>query len=252
MVGDVDHPGARAMVVAAEEILLRPHAHVGGGHGDVGVVREVVGPVGNHGFPTAGGRDVPGRGLLLGNALPGTGRVIDTVVVSLRQRVGAHRAPRMVCHIGDVGREKALVVLVDPGGHVRPPEECLDGSRPVVGAHLQFHHRTPRMEADTVHSLYPLHRVMIGAPDGHRTVPVALDFRVDRHEGRRAVVLRPVELHPAGDPGSGEAHEGRLDHFLAVKEVVAVGLVPRGMDSPPDLREDHDLHELVLEEDGPP
>src|SRR5581483_6860046 len=59
------------------------------------------------------------------------------------------------------------------------------------------------------------------------------------HVRSRPMMLRPVELNPAADPRSGQTHQRRLDHILAVDEVVSVGLVHRDMDSPADLRKDH-------------
>ena len=44
---------------------------------------------------------------------------------------------------------------------------------------------------------------------------------VDGQERRRAVVLRPVELDAARDPRAREPDERRLDHVVAVEEVVA-------------------------------
>ena len=42
VVGDVDDARLRRVVVAAKEILLAAHAHVGRGHWNVGVERQVV------------------------------------------------------------------------------------------------------------------------------------------------------------------------------------------------------------------
>ena len=52
----------------------------------------------------------------------------------------------------------------------------------------------------------------------------ALDGPVGGHEGAGPMVLRPVELDAAGDPGARQADERGLDDVLAVDEVVAVGL----------------------------
>ena len=45
-----------------------------------------------------------------------------------------------------------------------------------------------------------------------------LDVDVGRHEGRGAVVLRPVDLDAAADPRAGEADQGGLDDRLVVAE----------------------------------
>ena len=108
------------------------------------------------------------------------------------------------------------------------------------------------MQADAVHALHADHRVMVATPDRFAAVGVRLDFDVHRHEGRRAVVLRPVELHPAGNPRAGQANQGGLYHVLAVKEVVAVDLVLTDVDAPADFRQDHYAEEIVFQPDRIP
>jgi hypothetical protein len=66
------------------------------------------------------------------------------------------------------------------------------------------------------------------------------------------VVLGPVELDAAGDPGPGEADQGRFDHVVAVEEVVAARLVESDVDAPAEFGEDHEPHVLVLEVDRVP
>jgi AraC family transcriptional regulator of arabinose operon len=59
-------------------------------------------------------------------------------------------------------------------------------------------------------------------------------------------VLWPVELDPAGNPGTSQPHERRLDHVLAVDCLVTVGQVSNGMNPAPDLGKQHDLHKPVV------
>jgi hypothetical protein len=66
------------------------------------------------------------------------------------------------------------------------------------------------------------------------------------------VVLGPVELDAAGDPGAGETDERRLDDVLTIEEVVAVDLVEADVDSAADLGQNHQPHEAVLQMDGFP
>src|SRR5882757_10604345 len=95
------------------------------------------------------------------------------------------------------------------------------------------------MQADAVHSLHALHRVMVAAPHGNGAIRVMLDLCLDWHERRRPMVLRPVELDTAGDPGTCQANECRLDHVLAVEEVVAVCLVEPDVNAAANLRQYH-------------
>ena len=69
MVGHVDDARLPRVIVAAEEILLRAHAHVGSGHGNVGVPGEIVGCVIDRAVAAAMRRDEIRRPLALRHAL---------------------------------------------------------------------------------------------------------------------------------------------------------------------------------------
>ena len=99
------------------------------------------------------------------------------------------------------------------------------------------------------HALHPVHRFVLAQPDGAAAVGVLFDRVLDRHEGGGTVVLRPVELHAAGDPRAQQTDQRRLDDVLAVEEVVAVRLVQADVDAAADLRQDHQPDVFVLEVD---
>ena len=256
VVGDMDQAGPFGMVVAAEEILLRAHAHVRGRHRDVGIPGEIVGRILDQSLPfslrQAMWRHEVAGNLRLGDTMPGAGGVIDPIVVALAERIGAGRALGVVGDIIDIGREEALVLFVDPGGDIRPPQEGLRQGGPVVGADLQLDAGRIGMEADPVHPLHPHQRIMVAQPDSERAIRLFLDAPGDRHEGGRPMMLRPVELDPARSPWSGQANQRRLDDILPVEDVIAIGLVGRRMDPPADLRQDHHFQVLVLQEDRRP
>ena len=65
-------------------------------------------------------------------------------------------------------------------------------------------------------------------------------------------MLRRVELDAARDPGPEQAHEGRLDDALPVKEVVTVANVLTDVNPTSNLWQDHQPDVLVLEMDGLP
>ncbi len=165
----------------------------------------------------------------------------------LAQRILAHGPARVVGHAMDIRREKALVSLVDARRDVGPPKERLDERGAVVRPHLQLDEGAAGMEADAVHPFHPRHRIVVAAPDGHAAVGVLLDLDIDRHEGGRTMMLRPVELDSAGNPRPGEAHQRRLDNRLAVKEIVSIGLVQARVDASAEFRQDHHSHELILD-----
>ena len=63
------------------------------------------------------------------------------------------------------------------------------------------------------------------------------------------MVLRPVELHAAGDPRPEKAHQRRLDHVLAVEKVVLIGFVGSRVNPPANLGQNHESNELVFKKD---
>ena len=52
-----------------------------------------------------------------------------------------------------------------------------------------------------------------------------LEVIVYRRVGGWTVMLRPVELDAAGDPWTGKAYQGRLDHVVIIYEVIIIGFV---------------------------
>ena len=161
----------------------------------------------------------------LRNAFASAFAVIHAVIKSFRQRILAHRAARVVGHVINVRREKALIGLVHARGDVGPPKKRLHERRAVVGAHLEFEIRLARMQADAVHAFHAAHRIVVAAPDGFRAVGVLFDFKIHRQKRRGPVMLRPVELDAAGNPRPGQADQRGLDDGLVVNQIVAVGLV---------------------------
>ncbi len=60
--------------------------------------------------------------------------------------------------------------------------------------------------------------------------------------------MRPDEFYTSGDPRTEQPHQCRLDDLLAIKKVVAVALVARGVKVASDLGQDHQLDVLIFEE----
>ena len=63
-------------------------------------------------------------------------------------------------------------------------------------------------------------------------------------------MLGPIELHATGDPRPEQTYQRRLDHVLAVEEIVVVGFVLAHMNAAADLRQDHQAKVLVFQIDG--
>ena len=240
VVRHVNETGLRGVIVAAEEILARTHAHVGGGDGNVRIPRKIVG------CAPDGGRIATGP---LGGRHPVTraGTVVDPVVSPRRARERAHRPLGVIGDVGGIGREKRLVVPVDAGRDIRPPQKRLHVGRAVVGADLHLEQRATGVETDPVHPFHAGEGIVFREPHRHRAVGVVLDGDIGRHERRRPMVLRPVELDPSAHPRSGQADQRGFDDGLVVNEIEAVGLVRRPMDASAEFGENHHGQKFVLD-----
>ncbi len=227
VVRHVHEPGVRGMVVAPEGVRLGADGHVRRRHRDVAVPAQV-----GIGF-------VPGA-------------VVDPVVAAAGDGERRHRSPGVVGDMDDVRWEHGLVSVVDVHRDVRPPQEGLHEGGAVVEPDPNLDECRVWSQAQSVHALHPAHRLVLGAPRRGAAVGLSLDDPIDGLEGRRSMVLGPVELDTAGDPWSGETYQRGLDHILAIDEVVAGAPVLGDMDAATELRHEHQSDEAVLQVDGLP
>ena len=171
-------------------------------------------------------------------------RVVHAVV---RAGCGRERTDRPLGVVGDrrhVGREERLVVGMYLRGNVCPPQERLRFIATVEEADLELDDRGIRSQPNAVHTLHPVERVVVGAPD--RAIG-RVDIPRRRQKRCRAVVLRPVELHATGEPGSSQPHQGWLDHRIRKEQRVACPLVHRKLNPATELRQDQQPDVSVLQ-----
>src|SRR5262249_8268471 len=132
MVGIMDNPGLGVIVVSAEKILFASHAHIGSGHGNVGVEGEVIGGAGGKGverIPTrylVAYRDELARGFGFWDTVADALAVIHSIIVALAAGVLAHGTSGMVRHVRNVRGKKALIGFMNAGSDVGPPKKGLD------------------------------------------------------------------------------------------------------------------------------
>ena len=69
-------------------------------------------------------------------------------------------------------------------------------------------------------------------------------------KGGGAVVLGPVELDAPGNPRSGKTHQGRLDNFVIIDEVIPVGFVVGALNATAQLGQHHHANIIILQEHG--
>jgi hypothetical protein len=73
----------------------------------------------------------------------------------------------------------------------------LDKRGSVVKLNFRFHECLAGIKADAHHALHAIHRLVLAQPHGAASIGVLLDKMIYGHEGRRPVMLRPVEFHAA-------------------------------------------------------
>ena len=210
------------MTVGTDKVVVGLVRHIGGGHRNVAVTGDID-----------------------------SGGVVHLVVGATSDGEGADVALAVVidgCHIG---REDALVGIAPFHCRVGPPEEM--ARRVVAVEHLagDLDKRLVGIEGKPRHHLQTAHRLHLAQPDGLGAALMLRDGEIHRHESSRSVVLRPVELDAAGDPGPHQPHQRRLDHFVVIDEVTIHHLVVSAVDTPPQLRQQHHLDEVVLQPDCP-
>ena len=220
MIRHGDRARVRFEVVAAEEVhvALPAHDHDRGGQLDVGKPRGV------------GALAVVKR----------TGRMEH----ALHHGEGDHRAAVVVIAPLHIRRKGGLVVLVDAHGQVVPPHERQGRVRAVAHDGLRLHHGGAGVDRDADRGAHPVEGLRLAHPAGLRAVRILLQGGLRGHEGGGPVVLRPVELHAAGDPRACQTDHGRLDADVLVDELVAVALLRGAMDFSAQLRQQ--LHRDVL------
>ena len=63
------------------------------------------------------------------------------------------------------------------------------------------------------------------------------------------MVLRPVELDAAGDPGARKPYQGRLYYMIIVYKIVTVCLVISPLDAPTQSGKNHHFQVFVFQEE---
>ena len=164
-----------------------------------------------------------------------------------RDGIGGAGVQIVKVHIRDVLGEEDLIVLVHGNGGILPPEEASGDGRPVAQTHARFQIRNAGAQDHTDGALHAVDWVVLGQPADHAAVGAFLRFKIAGQKAGRPVVIRPVELHAAGDPRAERADQAGLDDVLAVEKVIVGGLVPRGEDPSPDLWEHQNVQIFVFQ-----
>ena len=249
-VGEVRAPHRAEIAVSPRpELLARSDVMIGHGHDALFPPLVVAGKEIHIGLPL---RHHEGRGHAHGiiarkigarAVVERTGGLVD----AFGDRPADHGAAVVIVRPFHVGREHRAVIVVDRHGQIGPPHEQLRLTGAVVQAHLRPDVAAPRLQRHAHHALLPVERLDLAHPDGLAAVVVFLRRGLDGQEGRRAVVLRPVELDATRNPRAGQSDQRGLDHMVVIDEVIIPDLVIAGENLAADLRQDLRFDIFVLE-----
>ena len=144
-------------------------------------------------------------------------------------------------------REEDLVVVAAVHRDVRPVDHRLDPGLAVHEDVLGLQHGAVGEQGEADRPLQAAAQLRLADPERLGAVLVRNELPVDRHRGGRAVVVREIPLHAAGDPRAEHADERGLHDVLAVEDLEAGLLVREVEEVPAVLREEAHLEPLVLE-----
>ena len=158
-----------------------------------------------------------------------------------------HRAAVVVVDPFHIRRKNGAVGFVHGHREICPPHEDLGQIGAVVHPNFCLDIAAPRFHGDTGHALHPIEGVNFACPQGLAAVGIFFQRRFQRQEGGGAVMLGPVELDAAGNPGTGQTHQGWLDDPVTVDKVIMADLVIAGENLAADGRQNLGLNVFVFQ-----
>ena len=221
--GHVEHTAMRVILIAAFKVVFRVDTHIGCRHLDVLIVGDVH---------TCG--------------------VVHLVIGACSDRERTDGTLAVVEDGVDVLREDALIIVVDSHGRVGPPQEGLRQRCAIIKVASDFKVSLTGTKRKACGSFLMEHTLIFVDPHGHGAVGVLFDRSVHGQKGGRAVVLRPVKLDAATDPGARQSHESRLDDMIVVDEVTTLHLVVGHLYAATEFRQHHHFDVFVLDIYGVP
>ena len=218
MIRNVQDTGLLSVVISAHEVVVRVVCHVGGGHRQIPVPRNI------HTFGIV--VLIVGSG---GNGEPGD---VPFAVIH---------------HGGDVRGEDGLGIVVDGNRRICPPQEGLGQTGAVIQLTLDFDIGPVGIQGEGGDGLGAVHLIHIIDHHGAAAVRVFLYDAVRGRIGGGTVMLRPVEFNAAADPRSGQTDQSRLDDMVVIDEIVMIGLIVCALDPAAQFGQNHDLQVVIFE-----
>ena len=168
------------------------------------------------------------------------------IVDAARHGPPEHRPAVVVVDILHVRRKNDAVVIVHFYGKVRPPHEGVLLRGRVIDGDLRT--QAGALQRELRLALHAVKRVVLSHAGDPPAAP-PYDLPVRGHVRRGAVMLREIELYPAGDPRPCQPDHRGLQYPVAVDEIIAVRLIQRGIHLPADRRQQLDARPLVFQND---
>ena len=155
----------------------------------------------------------------------------------------------MVVDTVHIRRENRLRMIIDRDCRIRPPQKGLRKRCAVIKLPSDLDISTIRIQRDRCNLLRSIDLVDISRQYGNTPIFVLTDPVVNRAEGRRTMMLRPVEFNPPADPRSAQAYQSRLDHMVVVDKIISVCLVICSLNASAQFWQNHHTNILVLKPD---
>lgn len=152
----------------------------------------------------------------------------------------------------DVLREYALVIVVDSHSGIGPPQESLWQRRTIVETAFNLKVGLTGTECKAGGTFLMEHTLVFVDPNRHGAIGILFNRSIHRQIGRRAMMLRPVELDAATDPRSSQSYEGRFDDMIVIDEMAPLHLVIGHLYATTELRQHHHFDIFILQVYGMP
>src|ERR1700754_1033000 len=146
--------------------------------------------------------------------------------------------------------EYRLIEIIHLYRRIGPPKKGLGEGSPVKNPALYLQVCFVGIEGKTSHSLCPEHHLDLIDPNGPAAVRKFFYRKVNRAVSTGTMMLRPVEFNAPGDPGAGKANQGRFDHLFIINKIPSGHFIIGTLDTPAQLRQDHDLQIVVFYKHG--
>ena len=221
VVRHMEDTGFFAVVIAADEIIIRMVGHVGGGNRNILITGDIH-----------------------------TGRIILLVIDACCNREAGHIALPVIHYRMNIRWEYRLRIIVDRHRRVGPPQKCLRHRGTVMQLGINPNICLVRENGKACHTLGAEHILNFTDNNGTAAILIFSDIAVNRIKRAGTMMLRPVELDTAADPRSCQTNQRGFDNMVIINEIVVIRLIISTLDSATQFRKNHHVKILIFQAKG--